>query len=215
MDAPVSHDFQSVSINDIIVIQTRIRLSPEVVAEYTALIGPDGASPLPPITLFRDPKDGVLRCPDGHHRIEAHRAAKLSKVPAYVEVGNAEQATLHAVRANATHGLPRTCEDKRNAVALLLKLPGWGEQSSRAIATQCGVSHVFVEKMRCDRTASERPVDRPADEDERPVPTGIVTSSLRTGQAGKRRRQSEKRSQSTAVGAALTVRSLPTVEMPH
>ncbi len=198
MNAPVSHDFHSVPIDDIIVIQTRIRLNPDVVAEYTALIGSDGASPLPPITLFRDPDDGVLRCPDGHHRIEAHKAAKLSEIRAHVEDGNAEQATLHAVCANATHGLPRTCEDKRNAVSILLKLPGWAEQSSRAIAAQCNVSHVFVERMRRDQAASERPVDRPADEDERPVPTGNVTSSLRTGQDGKRRRQPEKRSQSTS-----------------
>lgn len=195
---PFHRELQSVPIDDIIVIQTRIRLNPDVVAEYTALIGPDGASPLPPITLFCDPKDGVLRCPDGHHRIEAHKAAKLSEIRAHVEDGSEEQATLHAVGANATHGLPRSCEDKRNAVSLLLELPGWAEQSSRAIATQCGVSHVFVEKMRRDHAASERPVDGPAVEDGHPVPTGNVTSSLRTGQDGRRRRRPEKRSQSTS-----------------
>jgi hypothetical protein len=56
--------------------------------------------------------------------------------------------------ARATHGVPRTNEDKRRAVmkmltADLVKLDDQGAPwSARDIAKQCRVSHTFVDKLR-------------------------------------------------------------------
>ena len=178
---------QLVRIDDIVVIQTRAKLNPEVIAQYSELIEQDSTCPLPAIVIFRDPDNGTLRCPDGHHRIEAYRAAGHTEIPAFIEDRDEEQAILHAVGANATHGLPRTNEDKRRAVQTLLEQPTWAEKSSRAIATQCGVSHVFVEKVRSEHAAAESRAGRADDAPEGGAPTGNVSSCSRTGQDGKRR----------------------------
>jgi hypothetical protein len=50
---------------------------------------------------------------------------------------------LHAVGANARHGLRRTNADKRRAVELLLADAEWAAKSSNWIAQTRGVSAVF------------------------------------------------------------------------
>jgi len=53
-------------------------------------------------------------------------------------------AVLHAIGANASHGLPRSNADNRKAVRTLLEDPKWAASSSREIAHHCNVSHPFV-----------------------------------------------------------------------
>ncbi|MHB8954083.1 MAG: ParB/RepB/Spo0J family partition protein [Pirellulaceae bacterium] len=166
-----------VDIAQLVAIQIRERLNSQVVDQYRELISDDGTSPLPPITVFRDPHDGTLRCPDGHHRIEAYLAAGYDTLPAIVREGDEQAAVLRAAGANATHGLPRSNEDKRRAVQTLLDRPQWQNKSSRWIAEQCHVSHVFVEVVRNGR-GEEKP----------PIGTGNVTSSVRRGRDGKHRK---------------------------
>ena len=80
---------------------------------------------------------------------------------------------LHAVSANATHGLRRTNADKRRAVMALLYDDEWAQWSDREIARRCAVDGKTVARLRAELTAelpqmrlverggtTEKPVDR-------------------------------------------------------
>ena len=58
-------------------------------------------------------------------------------------------AILFAVGCNGTHGLPRTNEDKRNALEILLASNAEAGETwtNRQIAKQCAVSHEFVRQF--------------------------------------------------------------------
>jgi len=80
------------------------------------------------------------------------------EIDADVRGGTHADALLHSYGANQTHGLRRTNEDKRKAVAGVLELmPDW---SDRAIAGHVGVSAPFVAAVRdpaaADRQATNR-----------------------------------------------------------
>jgi hypothetical protein len=62
--------------------------------------------------------------------------------------GDHDDALLFACGANASHGLPRSNEDKRKAVLLLLKSEKWSRWSDREIARRCKVSPPLVAKLR-------------------------------------------------------------------
>ena len=57
---------------------------------------------------------------DGFHRCHAAIAAGIEEIAAEAREGGRRDAILHAVGANATHGRPRTNEDRRRAVLMLL-----------------------------------------------------------------------------------------------
>jgi hypothetical protein len=85
---------------------------------------------------------------DGFHRLAAARVAGLEEIPVEVRQGTKRDAILHAVGANAAHGLPRTNQDKRWSVEMLLNDPEWRQWSSNAIAKACQVSHQLVDDVR-------------------------------------------------------------------
>lgn len=86
---------------------------------------------------------------DGFHRVAAYQASGALDyaLPADVRQGTRRDAVLFACGANATHGLPRSSEDKENAVLTLLRDGEWGQWSNREIARRCQVSHDFVGKV--------------------------------------------------------------------
>jgi hypothetical protein len=65
---------------------------------------------------------------------------------------------LHSVGANATHGYPRSHDDKRMAVKTLLGDAEWSRWSDGEIARRCAVTQQFVSKLRASLTTvvSER-----------------------------------------------------------
>lgn len=85
---------------------------------------------------------------DGFHRVAAARQAGLVDIEAIVHDGGRREALLHAVGANARHGLRRGNADKRRAVELPLADAEWGAKSSNWIAQTCGVSQPFVAQVR-------------------------------------------------------------------
>lgn len=85
---------------------------------------------------------------DGFHRFASAEQAELTAVPCDVRQGDRRAAILHSVGANANHGLRRTNEDKRRAVATLLSDAEWSQWSDREIARRCQVSHELVNGMR-------------------------------------------------------------------
>lgn len=127
--------------------QARATLNQEKVEEYRQdLENNDGQWPFPPLTVYYDGTDHWLS--DGFHRKAAAVAYGLVVVPCEVRQGTLRDAVLAACGANRTHGLSRTAEDKRRAVARMLRDEEWGKWGNREIARHCGVSPTFVGKIR-------------------------------------------------------------------
>lgn len=128
--------------------QARAGLNNEKVNEYKELLRESGGEwPFKdPIVVFYDGTDYWLA--DGFHRFHACWTGGRYTVEADVRQGTRREAQLHAVGANADHGLPRTADDKRRAVTLLLEDAEWGRWSDREIARQCRVSPTFVGNLR-------------------------------------------------------------------
>ena len=133
--------------------QPRARLSPETVEAYRAAMALGEGEPawgtFPAVVLYQE--GNVYHLADGFHRLAAAEAAGLEQARAEVRAGGLRDAILYSVGANATHGLPRTNEDKRRAVLALLHDGIWSQWSDRAIAQKAAVSHPFVASVRTER----------------------------------------------------------------
>lgn len=128
--------------------QSRAELNHATVSEYAEALG-HGAE-FPPVIVFSDGAAGGNWLADGFHRYHAHRAAGLVEISCDIRVGTRRDAVLFSVGANASHGLRRTNEDKRNAVETLLRDPEWATWSNNAIAKVCAVSDKTVATYRAD-----------------------------------------------------------------
>jgi DNA repair photolyase len=87
---------------------------------------------------------------DGRHRVEASRRAEKVSIWAKVYMGTKDDATLHALAANADHGVRRTNADKRKAVMILMSNPEWRQWSDNEIAKRCRVSWDLVKSVRAE-----------------------------------------------------------------
>jgi hypothetical protein len=85
---------------------------------------------------------------DGFHRYHAGKRVKRASLSCVVHSGTQRDAIKFALSANARHGLHRSNEDKRKAVAFVLEDQEWRHLSSRAIADICGVGSRFVDSCR-------------------------------------------------------------------
>ncbi|PSB04977.1 ParB N-terminal domain-containing protein [Merismopedia glauca] len=134
--------------------QPRVKIHPATVVEYAQDMQAGAA--FPPITVFND--GGIYWLADGYHRIESALSIGATQILSNVKLGSKRDAILYAVRANGTHGLRRSNEDKRRSVAILLQDPQWSRWSDRQIARCCGVHHDLVGKLRSSLavTASEK-----------------------------------------------------------
>lgn len=124
--------------------QSRVAINQETVDDYARFME-DGAK-FPPITVFFDGVEYYLA--DGFHRYFANRKLKRDGIDADILKGTLREAILHSLKANKAHGLRPTIEDKRKTVKTMLTDNEWKNWSDREIARHCGVSHVFVAKMR-------------------------------------------------------------------
>lgn len=133
-----------VKIADLILLQRyqpRVMMDSGLVDEYAEQMA-DGYGSFPPVEVFR--VDSQLVVVDGFHRVHAARKAKLKAIPANIREGNADDALLFSVKANATHGLRRTNLDKRRAVEMLLDHPTFGKLGKEKLAVLAGVSKPTV-----------------------------------------------------------------------
>lgn len=158
--------------------QVRARLPDDaVVTEYAEAMKKPG-NKFPPIIVYdtQDPvqpkrNESPLLLADGFHRLAAARRNESSHIQAEVWKGTREDAIKHALKANTTHGIRRTNDDKRRAVEIALK--EWPDLSSAAIARICAVSHTFVENERKHL---------------QPATVAGSTPPKRTGEDGKQRK---------------------------
>jgi predicted transcriptional regulator len=106
--------------------------------------------PLPPIVIFTD---GGMGSPnyigDGYNRFHAHRKAGREAIRCEVHIVEDPrfEAFRYALSANATHGLPRTNADKRNAVRQALACEKLQGMTLREIAKLCSVNHQTVKNI--------------------------------------------------------------------
>jgi len=124
--------------------QSRLAISQDTVDDYSRQMD-DGAK-FPPVIVFHDGVEYYLA--DGFHRYFANRKLKRNSIDADIVKGTLREAILYSLKANKAHGLRPSIEDKRNIVIKMLKDHEWKEWADREIARHCGVSHVFVAKMR-------------------------------------------------------------------
>ena len=85
---------------------------------------------------------------DGQHRLAAAKQLGHETITANVTEGNYRDALLKSCATNAEHGKPRTNEDKRQKVLMLLEDEEWSKWSDREIARQCKVGHPLVGELR-------------------------------------------------------------------
>ena len=122
------------------------------VAEYVALM--DMEVHFPPIDAVRTDAGTFLT--NGRHRTEAAKRRGQATFPARVRDGGWDDVVEASAAANATHGLRRTAEQKRQMVRLLFGLSKWAQASDRAIARHCGVEHHLVAAKRHDQPLNRR-----------------------------------------------------------
>ena len=124
--------------------QPRKSIIEEAVKNYTELLL-DGVK-MPPVTVFFDGKDYWLA--DGFHRYHAHKADGLKEIECDQKTGTKRNAFIFSLGANATHGMPRTNEEKRDTVITALNDPEICEMKDREIAKICNVSTMTVWRIR-------------------------------------------------------------------
>jgi hypothetical protein len=96
----------------------------------------------PPITVQRH----TLRLVDGHMRVAAAQILGRVTLPVtWVNGNDADLLELAAAR-NASHGLPLTLGQRKDAALKLLQLAP--DYSNRRIATACGISETTVRRLR-------------------------------------------------------------------
>jgi hypothetical protein len=137
-------------------LQSRAEINNQVIAEYTEVIRNGGK--MPPVTVFFDGTKYHLA--DGWHRYFAHKEAGFADIEADVKDGTRRDAILYSVGANDAHGLRRSNEDKRKAVMTLLDDMEWSEWNDTEIAKVCGVSSMFVGKLRKVFGPEDAPTER-------------------------------------------------------
>ncbi len=123
-------------------LQVRAETNRAHVDDLMELLGDEGTWPatLPPVIVFFDGK--VYHLADGHHRCQAAQEAGCTEIPCEVHSGEWTAALWHALGANASHGLRRTAEDRRNAILTAYRLNP--HLSNRAIAKACKVDEKLV-----------------------------------------------------------------------
>jgi len=124
--------------------QPRSYLIPDVIDQYAEAMA-EGAI-FPPVVVFHEGDTYWLA--DGFHRVAAAEQAGLDGVRCEIQEGTIRDAMLYSVGANATHGLRRTNQDKRQAVETLIEDPEWSKWSNVKIAETCAVHQSFVARMR-------------------------------------------------------------------
>jgi len=107
---------------------------------------------LPSLMVFYDGTDYWLA--DGFHRMRALRSNGAETLLCEVRQGDRRDAVLWSVGANQTHGLPRSRDDLRRAIELLLRDDEWRQWSDREIARRVGCSHATVGTARKSLEAS-------------------------------------------------------------
>ncbi len=128
--------------------QARIRTNDDAIESYAEDM--NAGAVFPPIVVYFDGATHWLA--DGFHRYLAAKRIGRDAILAEVNAGGRSDALRHALGANATNGVYRTNDDKRNAVEIALE--EWPELANPVLADICRVSVEFVRRRRTELTQS-------------------------------------------------------------
>ena len=128
--------------------QQREALDLEVVEEYKQFLLDGGE--LPSVKVKFDGINYWLY--DGFHTLQAFKDIGRDKISVDFTPGTLRDAILASCGVNASHGLRRSNQTKRNAVMTLLKDEEWKNWSDNEISKKCQVSQPFVSRLRKNLT---------------------------------------------------------------
>jgi len=166
-------------------VQARVAMNEETIEEYSEAMRK--GDKFPPVVVFTD--DGAFYwLADGFHRYHAAKQiANKWSLQAEIRDGGKREAILFAVGANASHGLRRSREDKRNSVLKLLNDKDWSQWSDREIARRCQVSPDTVNRIRGSLSESD------SENEPRSYRTKHGTvATMKTRNIGRRRQRDEE-----------------------
>ena len=124
--------------------QFREEIDQNKVKEYAEKMGENASFPALQCTF-----DGsIYWLWDGFHRYFAWQSLGAKTVEVVYTPGTQEDAQDLALKANNTHGIPRSNETKRRQVEAALAMKRHAKKSDREIAKLCDVSHPFVASIR-------------------------------------------------------------------
>lgn len=187
-------------------LQQRVEINGDYIRELADLLRADPEAVFDPIGVIKAGREYLVY--DGYQRIAAHEMAGRKVIRAKVQDGTLRDAILLSTAANKAHGLRRTNEDKRRAVATLLDDPEWSTWENRRIARHVGVDEGLVRKMRRER-AADNPHPEPdnasglmdGDDFEGLSPQGKIRLLQRIEERARREREAEERRAAAAAQA--------------
>lgn len=130
--------------------QARLKTTDEAVESYAEEMS-HGAV-FPPIVVYFDGATHWLA--DGFHRCLAAKRIERPTILAELHAGGRSDALRHALGANATNGVCRTNDDKRNAVEIAIE--EWPDRANPVIAEICRVSADLVRRVRQELASQGR-----------------------------------------------------------
>jgi hypothetical protein len=149
----MSTQIQTLSLDSIDIYsgtQTRVKTNEEAIESYADEM--KNGAVFPPISVYFDGATYWLA--DGFHRYLATKRNQSLTIRAEVQPGGRGDALKHALGANATNGVYRNNDDKRNAVEIALE--EWPGHSNPVIAEICKVSVELVRTRRNEMVQSGR-----------------------------------------------------------
>lgn len=123
--------------------QARVSVNGDTVDEYAELLGPGKTWPFDNLTVFHDGTDYWVA--DGFHRTLAAIKAGRASVPCTVMTGTARDARMFGMRANDSHGLRMSREDRRKNVIWLLET--YPTLTQKEIADKTGAGERTVRRI--------------------------------------------------------------------
>lgn len=126
-------------------VQMRETISQVAVQEYADAMA--AGDEFPAIIVFGR-TGGPYYVADGFHRYLAKKKLKHKTILCEVNDGGKRDAMLHAMNANARHGVRRTNADKQRAVQACLNDREWVQWADSEIARRCAVSKSIVVRLR-------------------------------------------------------------------
>jgi DNA-binding CsgD family transcriptional regulator len=156
--------------------QSRTQINEDIIARYAEAM--ERGEKFQPILVFQESPESDYILVDGFHRYYAHQKIQPDMlIAAKIRTGNIEEARWASFEANATHGMPRSDDDKRKAVESAVLHQTGQNLSNYLIAEHVKVSESTVRRIRLKM--------KPVVSTESTTTTSEAQSAVRIGRDGR------------------------------
>jgi transposase len=179
--------------------QSRIKIDQEMITTYAEAM--KRGEKFQPILVFQETSESDYILVDGFHRYYAHQKIQPEMlIAAEVKAGNISDARWASFEANATHGMPRSNDDKHRAVELAILHQHGQNLSNYLIAEHVKVSESTVRRIRSKMqlTTSETQSEKRTGRD------GRIIKTAKIGKANKNQLKNDTKSQPVSAGKDST-----------